>query len=206
MVSAIYIGFIACKHGFKNWDPLLVNRPNLQLCLLSSNWPTVKTLVGEELGNSGNRICGRNRWPRHARHRFGYSMIFLYILTVSAFGPCRIPGIRVLDTLRIDTTPEFPAAPLFPWDPWLMIMEASCLCTVLHNSHWAGSRARVEQHPMRADRRAWHGTGEDGQLESLWPSSYFNRWSCLNREHKRISGASSRDLQLRKKVNLNLIE
>lgn len=25
-------------------------------------------------------------------------------------------GIRVLDTLRIDTTPEFPAAPLFPWD------------------------------------------------------------------------------------------
>lgn len=39
------------------------------------------------------------------------------ILTVSAFGPCRIPGIRVLDTLRIDTTPEFPAAPLFPWDP-----------------------------------------------------------------------------------------
>ncbi|CAE8610741.1 unnamed protein product, partial [Polarella glacialis] len=25
-------------------------------------------------------------------------------------------GIRVLDTLRIDTTPEFPAAPLFPWE------------------------------------------------------------------------------------------
>lgn len=24
-------------------------------------------------------------------------------------------GIRVMDTLRVDTTPEFPAAPLFPW-------------------------------------------------------------------------------------------
>ncbi|CAJ1352955.1 unnamed protein product [Effrenium voratum] len=25
-------------------------------------------------------------------------------------------GVRVLDTLRVDTAPEFPAAPLFPWD------------------------------------------------------------------------------------------
>lgn len=74
------------------------------------------------------------------------------ILTVSAFGPCRIPGIRVLDTLRIDTTPEFPAAPLFPWDPWLMIMEASCLCSVLHNSHRAGSRAKIP----------WERTGVHG--------------------------------------------
>ncbi|CAE7458011.1 unnamed protein product [Symbiodinium natans] len=34
-------------------------------------------------------------------------------------------GIRVLDTLRIDTTPEFPAAPLFPWDTQMFAEDGS---------------------------------------------------------------------------------
>mmetsp|Transcript_49441 Transcript_49441/g.142172 ORF Transcript_49441/g.142172 Transcript_49441/m.142172 type:complete len:412 (-) Transcript_49441:73-1308(-) len=57
------------------------------------------------------------------------------------------PGFRVLDTLRVDTTPEFPAAPLFPWDV-RMLQEngelyaqgifALNLCSIAADGSYAG--------------------------------------------------------------------
>ncbi|CAE7724534.1 unnamed protein product [Symbiodinium sp. CCMP2592] len=61
-------------------------------------------------------------------------------------------GIRVLDTLRIDTTPEFPAAPLFPWDTQMFADDGSLymrglfglnLCQISATGAYSGADAKA---------------------------------------------------------------
>eukprot|EP00746_Dinoflagellata_sp_MGD_P002100 gnl/MRDRNA2_/MRDRNA2_104039_c0_seq1.p1 gnl/MRDRNA2_/MRDRNA2_104039_c0~~gnl/MRDRNA2_/MRDRNA2_104039_c0_seq1.p1 ORF type:complete len:413 (-),score=83.15 gnl/MRDRNA2_/MRDRNA2_104039_c0_seq1:72-1310(-) len=56
-------------------------------------------------------------------------------------------GTRVLDTLRVDTTPEFPSAPLFPWETYMYDEEGTLytqgrfslnLCSISDSGAYAG--------------------------------------------------------------------
>jgi acyl-CoA thioesterase FadM len=72
-------------------------------------------------------------------------------------------GIRVLDTLRIDTTPEFPSAPLFPWDTKLYTEDESLyaqgrfglnLCAISDSGVYSGIEAEGYNEFVK-DMRKW---------------------------------------------------
>lgn len=134
----------------RNGDPLLVNRPNLQLCLLSSNWPTVETLVGEELGNSGNRICGRNRRPRRPSQIWIFCICLIFLLFLH-LALAEYQASECLTLCELTLLRSFQQRRSFrgTLDWWLWKLR---VCCVLHNSHRAGSRAKIP----------WERTGVHG--------------------------------------------
>jgi len=92
-------------------------------------------------------------------------------------------GFRVLDTLRIDTTPEFPSAPLFPWHTNLFAEDGSLymrglfglnLCQISDSGAYSGIDQK-QYDVFAKDLKKW--TNPDKTVFSRTQLRFFNAYS-----------------------------